>query len=158
MINGKEDPIQVQVQDAEKCFDKLWLQSTTNALYEAGLNNDMLNLLYIENLNARVAVKINNGITERIPGKSVKMQCISSMDILNKNILEQKDLTYKFRGDPDIEIGVLGIDDNLAISKCGTSSVMKNAVINYFIEMQRLTLSKEKSVIINRPGVAGAVL
>ena len=23
VINGKEDPIQVQVQDAEKCFDKL---------------------------------------------------------------------------------------------------------------------------------------
>ena len=38
VINGKEDPIQVQIQDVEKCFDKLWLQATTNALYEAGLN------------------------------------------------------------------------------------------------------------------------
>ena len=73
------------------------------------------------------------------------LKCTSSKDILPKNILEQKDLTYKFRGDPGIEIGVLGmVDDNLAISKCGTSSVMKNAVINSFIEMQRLTLSKEK--------------
>ena len=62
------------------------------------------------------------------------LKCTSSMDILNKNILEQKDLTYKFRGDPDIEIGVLGmVDDNLAISKCGTYSVMKNAVINSFL-------------------------
>ena len=25
VINGKEDPIQIQVQDVEKCFDKLWL-------------------------------------------------------------------------------------------------------------------------------------
>ena len=158
VVNGKQDPIQVQVQDAEKCFDKLWLEATTNALYEAGLNNDILNLLYIENSNARVAVKINNGITQRFPVKSVEMQgtvwgslkCTSSMDILNRNILKQKDLTYKFRGDPDIEIGVLGmVDDNLAISKCGTSSVRKNAVINSFIETQRLTLSKEKSVVLH---------
>ena len=74
VINGKEDPIQVQVQDAEKCFDKLWLESTTNALNEAGLNTEMLNILYIENLNAKVAVKINNGITERVPVKSVERQ------------------------------------------------------------------------------------
>ena len=138
-----------QVQDAEKCFDKLWLEATTNALYVAGLKTDMLNLLYIENLNAKVAVKINNGITKRVPVTSVEMQgsvwgslkCTASMDMLNKNILEQKDLTYKYRGDPDIEIGVLGmVDDNLAISKCGISSVEKNAVINSFVEMQRLTL------------------
>ena len=150
--------VQVQVQDAEKCFDKLWLQCTTNALFKAGLNNDMLNLLYLENLKAKVAIKINNGITERVPVKNVEMQgsvwgslkCTSSMDILNKNILEQKDLVYNYRGDPNIEIGVLGmVDDNLSISKCGTSSVMKNGVINSFIEMQRLTLSREKSVVLH---------
>ena len=44
VINGKEQPVQVQVQDAEKCFDKMWLQATTNALHDAGLNCDMLNL------------------------------------------------------------------------------------------------------------------
>ena len=26
VINGKQDPIQIQVGDVEKCFDKLWLQ------------------------------------------------------------------------------------------------------------------------------------
>ena len=92
VINGKEEPVQVQVQDAEKCFNKLWLECTTNALFEAGLNTDMLNLLYIENLNAKVAVKINNGIPKRFLVKSVEMQrsvwgslkCTSSMDILKK--------------------------------------------------------------------------
>ena len=59
VINGREDPIQVQVQDVEKCFDKLWLEATTNALFDAGLQHDMLNLLYIENKNAKVAVKVN---------------------------------------------------------------------------------------------------
>ena len=32
VINGGSAPIQVQVMDAEKCFDKLWLQSCINLL------------------------------------------------------------------------------------------------------------------------------
>ena len=41
------------------------------------------------------------------------------------------------------------VDDILSISKCGLSSVLKNAVINSFIETQRLTLAKDKSVVIH---------
>ena len=37
---GNSAPIQVQVMDAIKCFDKLWLQACINALYKAGLDND----------------------------------------------------------------------------------------------------------------------
>ena len=70
---------------------------------------------------------------------------------LNKIILPQDELTYKYKGDPDISIGVLGmVDDNLAIAICGTSSVIKqNSVINSFFETQRLSLSEEKSVVLH---------
>ena len=67
VINGKEDSIQIQVQDVNKCFDKLWLQETTNALNETGLTNNNLNLLYLENKKAKVAIKINNRLTKKIP-------------------------------------------------------------------------------------------
>ena len=78
------------------------------------------------------------------------LKCTTSMDILNKTVLEQEEVTYKYKGDPNIEIGVLGmVDDNLGISKCGKSSVQKNAIINSFIETQRLTLSQEKSVVLH---------
>ena len=52
VINVGEDPIQIQVMDVEKCFDKLWLESTTNALYEDGIINELLNILHQENTNA----------------------------------------------------------------------------------------------------------
>ena len=158
VINGTEDPIQIQVQDVNKCFDKLWLEETTNSLYEAGLRNHMLNLLYLENKRAKVAIKIDNKLTKRFPVNNVELQgsvwgslkCTSSMDRLNKIILPQDNLTYPYKGDPSIKIGVLGmVDDNLAIAKCGTSSLQKNAVINSFIEMQRLTLSQDKSVVLH---------
>ena len=72
--NGNSPPIQIQVMDAIKCFDKLWLQACINSLYEAGLTNDQLNLLYIENRNAQIAVKINNRLSGRINVKDVVMQ------------------------------------------------------------------------------------
>jgi hypothetical protein len=153
VINGNEEAIQVQVQDAVKCFDKLWLEETTNALYEAGLKTDMLNLLYLENQNSKVAIKINNNLTQRMDVSKVELQgsvwgslkCTTAMDQLNKIILPQNELTYKYKGDPNIQIGVMGmVDDNLAITKCGLSSIMKNSVINSFFEAQRLTLSNGK--------------
>jgi hypothetical protein len=39
VLRGNSAPIQIQVMDAEKCFDKLWLQGCINALFEAGLDN-----------------------------------------------------------------------------------------------------------------------
>ena len=41
------------------------------------------------------------------------------------------------------------VDNNLSISKFGISSVQKNAVINSFIDTQRLTLSRDKSVLLH---------
>jgi hypothetical protein len=158
VMNGSQAPIQVQIMDVETCFDKLWLQSTINALYEAGLTNDHLNLLYLENKNAQVAIKINNKLSRRINVKDVVMQgsvwgslkCTTTMDILNKNILEQDHLQYKYRGDPNIAIGVLGmVDDTLSISECGMKSILRNEAINSFIENKRLTLSYDKSVTVH---------
>ena len=117
-----------------------------------------VNTGYLENKNAKVAIQINNKLTNRFSVQDVELQgsvwgslkCTTSMDRLNKIILSQDNLTYHYKGDPHIKLGVLGmVDDNLAIQKCGTSSLQKNAVINSFIEMQRLTLSEEKSVFLH---------
>jgi hypothetical protein len=72
------------------------------------------------------------------------------MDKVNKVMLADDSLCYYYRGDPNIPLGVLGmVDDTLAISKCGVASVKKNAIMNSFIEEQRLTLSRTKSSVIH---------
>ena len=158
VTNGTSKPIQVQVMDAEKCFDKLWLQACINALYEAGINNDYLNLLYIENKNANIAVKVNGKLSERINVRDGVLQgsvwgslkCTTLMDQINKTALSDKTLQYQYKGDPNIPIGILGmVDDTLGVSECGNPAIRKNAVLNSFIETQRLTLSKEKSVVMH---------
>ena len=57
------------------------------------------------------------------------------------------ELTYKYRGDPSIAIGVLGMVDNtLAIAECGVKSVEKNAVVNSFVFCLK---SEENSVVLH---------
>ena len=158
VIRGKSKPIQLEVMDVETCFDKLWLEACINSLYEAGLQDDRLNILYIENKTANIAVKIYNKVSRRTPVNKVVMQgsvwgglkCTSQMDTLNKIMKNKESLEYKYRNDPNITIGVIGmIDDTLAVAECGASSVEKNSVVNSFMETHRLSMHKEKSVVVH---------
>ena len=121
--------------DAVKCFDKLWIQSGINSLYEAGINNDYLNLLYI-------AVKINNQLSSRISVKDVVMpgsvwgslKCTTNMDTMNKTAMSDDTLQYYYCNDPNIPIEVSGMmGDTLGVLKCGRDAIKKNAfIINFW--------------------------
>ena len=74
VINGNEDPVDVQVFDIEKCFDALWTQECINDLFDAGMTNDKLPLLFLESRNAQCAVKINDERSEHVNIKNIIMQ------------------------------------------------------------------------------------
>ena len=57
---GNEKPIDICAYDAEKCFDSLWTFECINDLYESGLQNDKLALLFAINKNAQVAIKTSH--------------------------------------------------------------------------------------------------
>ena len=112
-------------------------------------------MLYIENEKANIAAKVNNRLTKRFSVKKVVMQgsvwgglkCTSLMDKLSKIMKTNETLLYKYREDPNIGIGVLGmIDDNVGISVCGTDLVVKNVVINSFVETHK-EMHKDKSMV-----------
>ena len=52
-----DEALDIQIFDVEKCFDALWLHEVVTCLYNVGLQNDKLPLLFKENMNAQVAVK-----------------------------------------------------------------------------------------------------
>ena len=64
--NGNEDSCELTIYDIEKCFDALWVQECINTLFENKFQNDKLVLLYEETKNARIAIKLSTGITNRI--------------------------------------------------------------------------------------------
>ena len=60
--------------DVIKCFDSLWLSECINDLYESGLKNDKLVILYESNQSANIAVKTSSGETDRFIIKKTVMQ------------------------------------------------------------------------------------
>ena len=151
MKNNKEEALDNQVYDIDKCFDALWLHEVINSLYEAGLQNDKLPLLFLENKNAQVAIKSNGRISKRINIKNIIMQgsiwgsicCVVLMDKLGKLAYNNPDLLYFYNGlvgIPPLQM----VDNILAIQKCSMESLKVNKAINTFIDLEKLTLSKSK--------------
>ena len=95
------------VTDVEKCFDALWAQECINTLYEYGLNNDKLVLLYEETRDAQVAVKTASGLTTREDINNISMQgtffgspiCTSVMDKLAKIFYKDKKQLYTYKSE-----------------------------------------------------------
>ena len=128
----------------------MWVEECINDIYEAGLDNDKLAILYKENQNAACAVKVNDVLSKRFNMKNIVMQgtvfgslmCTATMDKLGKLSYNNEDLLYKYRGVVDVPI--LGmVDDILSIQKCSKSG-KANVNINSFIEAKKLKFSEAK--------------
>ena len=151
VVKGHEKPIDLQVYDVEKCFDSLWLQECINDIYEAGLQNDKLPLLFLENSNAKVAVKTSNGISQRIDIKNIVMQgsvwgslfCTASVDKLGQLAYENEELLYWYKGAVAVP-PLCMVDDILAVQECSKESVQINSVINSFIELKKTNIQQQK--------------
>ena len=137
---GNEEPVDVTVTDVEKCFDSLWAQECINTLYEYGLQNDKLVLLYEETKNALIAIETANGLTKRENIQNIIMQgsvfgsliCTTVMDKLAQIFYNDKQLVYKYKG--KVEVPILGIvDDVLCVAKCSNKVVTTTATINSFM-------------------------
>ena len=63
-----------QIYDVSQCFDSLWLQEVLNELYELGIDNDHMVLLYEENKKNFVAVKTSYGLTDKFEIEESVMQ------------------------------------------------------------------------------------
>ena len=151
VINGSEEPLDICPYDIEKCFDALWTHECINNLYNAGLQNDKLTLLFKMNQNAKVAIKTSQGLTERVNISNIIMQgsvwgslfCTRSMDKLSQKAYDNEALLYKYKGKvrvPPLEM----VDDILTIQKYGLASIALNAEVNAFIEQKKLTLGQNK--------------
>ena len=149
--NTSEEALNIQVYDVEQCFDSLWLQEVITCLYEAGLKNDKLPLLFLENRIAQVAVKTPGGLSERMDIKKIIMQgsvwgslcCVVLIDKLGKFLYNRSELLYYYKGVvacPPLQM----VDDVLGVEKCSPQSLQLNTVVNTFMELEKLTLSKTK--------------
>ena len=148
---GSEEAVDLCTYDVEKCFDALWTYECVNDLYESGLKNDKLTLLFKMNQSAQVAIKTAHGITQRVNISNVIMQgtvwgslfCATTMDKLAKLAYQNRELLYQYKGKVDVPPLEM-VDDILTVQKCGATSSAINAEVNAFIEQKKLTLGLKK--------------
>ena len=120
----------VCVYDIRKCHDSLWLHECINDLWDAGIQDDKLVLLFLENQNANIAIKTASGTTDRmnIHNKIMHgtvwagLMCSTSMDKLGKEVYDDPSLVYKYRNMVDVPPLEM-VDDIITTSECGTTTV-----------------------------------
>ena len=61
----KNKPISICIYDCKQCFDSMWQYKVINDIFEAGVNDDKLALLYKINKSNQLAVKTQHGLTDR---------------------------------------------------------------------------------------------
>ena len=141
----------MEAYDGKETYDSLWLDKIINEVIEAGFNNDKLNLLFLENLSALVAVKISSGTSRRELISKIIMQgtvwgglcCTVLMDKLGKIFYDKPELMHKYKGlvpVPPLEM----VDDVMCITNCSPQSVQANAVVISFMECKKITLNRKK--------------
>jgi hypothetical protein len=136
---GSEEPVDIRAYDTEKCFDSLWTFECINDLYESGLQNDKLAVLFAINKNAQVAIKTSHGMTRRVDISNIIMQgtvwgslfCTTTIDKLPQKVYTEEALVYKYKG--EVHVPPLGmVDDVLTVQKCGATSATINNEVNAF--------------------------
>ena len=148
---GADEACDVSVYNVQKCFDNLWLSECINNIFEAGLTNDKLCLLYYSNKQARIGIKNPSGISDRMVIEDTVMQgtvwaglmCTSTMDKLGKQAYQDPNLMYKYKNNvfvPPLEM----VDDVICASKCGSQVVATNTAVTTFVKLKKLELGEKK--------------
>ena len=83
--------------DIKQCFDSIWLEEATNDLYDSGIRNRNINLLYLGNAKTRMCVETSIGRSNRAELRKVVMQgsvtggmiCSNQISKLCNNLYEE---------------------------------------------------------------------
>ena len=135
---GTEQALDLCAYDVDKCFDSLWTYECMNYLYEAGLKNDKLPLLFKMNQSSQIAVRTPIGLTRRENINIIIMQGAVWGSLLCAATTEKKHL-YKYKGEVDVPPLEM-VDDIHTLQNCEVASEAINSQVNAFIEQKKLTL------------------
>ena len=131
-------------------FDALWLDECINDLFDAGVKDDELALIYEANKVNKVAVKTPFGLTSRETVNKIVLQgevfgpvqCSVTVDTFGKECLSENKLLYNYK---DVKVPALAMVDDLAcVTNTGVDSVEMNAFINTKTNLKKLQFGSDK--------------
>ena len=120
-------PVTLQVLDFKQMFDSMDLKEAVADLYDSGMKDNSLVLLYEANRNIKVRVKSSYGLSVESNFEQIVLQgdtwaplmASNQVDKFGKQLIEEcPDYIYKYKG--HVPVGVLGmIDDLVGVSESG---------------------------------------
>ena len=132
----KMKPVTLQIYDYAQMFDSIDLDQAISDIYDVGLNDDTLVLLHEANKDIQMAVKTNNGLTERQSLKDIVLQgdtwgsllASVQVDSIGK---ECQDRGYGYMYKDSLFVSILGmVDDMLGITEAGYKAQQMNTFMN----------------------------
>ena len=131
-------PVTIQIYDFIQMFDSMKLEEAISDLYDSGMTDDTLSLLYESNTNINVKIKTPFGLTAENKFSKLVLQgdtwgplmASNQVDKFGKQMLEEEpDYLYEYKG--YVPVGVLGMIDDLAgVSESGVKAVQLNSFLN----------------------------
>ena len=128
------------------------LEESLSDLFDSGMKDNTLALLYDANRNVRVKVKTSHGFTVEKKFPRIVLQgdtwaptmAANQVDTFGKQLLEEEpDYLYKYKG--KVNIGLLGMIDDLAgVSESGVKAKFLNAFINVKTAEKNLQFGPDK--------------
>ena len=137
-------------------FDSIDLKQAISDIFDAGVNDDNLALLYKANEEIHMAVKTATGLTKRQVIKDIVLQgdtwgsllASVQVDSIGKEV-EKTGLGYRYKD--VLPVSLLGlVDDLIGVTDVGFKAQQMNAVLNIRTAEKRLQFgpSKCKSMLV----------
>ena len=144
---GKE--VWLTFYDIEKCFDSLWLEDCIVSLFDNGVKNDLLNLVYKMNQSAEIVVRTPFGDTDSFQVANLVKQGTVMGPVLNNCSLDQvckEGNSYQYG---TVEIKTLEFVDDMADANDDLFQAKRsNDIIVSIQEQKKLTFAVEKCKIL----------
>ena len=136
MKSKNRKPVIFQVTDYKQMFDSMDLEQAISDMFDAGVKDDTLVLLHKANEEIHMAVKTNNGLTERhiiedsvLQGDTFGLILASvQVDSIGK---ECQETGYGYHYMDSLPVSILGlVDDMVGISEAGFKAKQLNTFLN----------------------------
>ena len=136
MKSNKMKPVTLQIYDYAQMFDSINLEEALSDIYNVGVDDDTLSLLYQANVEVHMAVKTPAGLTERQTIKDIVLQGDTFGSILASvqvDSIGQECMRagHYYLYKDKLPVGFLGlVDDIVGITEAGYKAQQLNAFIN----------------------------
>ena len=143
--------IDILIYDYRQCFDTLWLDECINDLFDAGIQDDKLALIYEANKVNNVAVKTPFGLIKRETIKKIvlqgevfgPLQCSVQVDTFGKECLKENKFLFTYK--QKVKVPALSMVDDLAcVTQSGIDSIEMNSFINTKTNIKKLQFGAVK--------------